>query len=63
MKGAKTMRKVIKPAYMDPKNSVDLFDGDRLNQWGTMYCIAPAILSSEVAEYWKEYVELQSKDA
>lgn len=41
-------RKIIKRAYDDPHNSIDLFDADRLNEFGEMYCVAPAILISQV---------------
>ena len=49
------MKKIVKPAYDDPNNSVDLFDGDRMNQWGEIFCIAPAILRSEIDFCWKRY--------
>jgi hypothetical protein len=54
------MRKVVQPAYMDPHNSVDLFDADRQNAWGDMFCVAPAILRREVEEYWQRYVKEQA---
>ena len=50
------MRKVVKTAYCDPDNSVDLFDGDRVNEFGHIFCVAPAILRSEVDSIWKRYV-------
>lgn len=49
------MKKVIKPAFMDPRNSVDLFDADRRNEFGEMFCVAPAILLHEVKEQWELY--------
>lgn len=52
------MRKVVKPAHCDPENSVDLFDGDRKNEFGQMYCIAPGITSGEqVRNYWLGYIK------
>lgn len=51
------MRKLIKPAHDDPDCSVDLFDADRQNPQGGLYCIAPAILLCEVEETWQRYVE------
>jgi hypothetical protein len=51
------MRKGVKPAYQDPDNSVDLFDIDRKNEFGEMYCVAPAILEREVDQCWKNYVQ------
>ena len=56
------MRKLIKPAYDDPHNSVDLFDADRRNDFGEMYCVAPAILYSQVKEEWARYVKHQEGD-
>lgn len=49
------MRKLVRPAHGDPHNSVDLFDADRKNQWGEMYCVAPAILSSQIESEWARY--------
>lgn len=54
------MRKLIKPAFDDPHNSVDLFDADRVNDFGEMYCVRPAILYSEVKMYWNWYVMEQA---
>ena len=51
------MRKIVKPAYLDPEYSVDVFDADYRNEFGGLYCVAPAILSSQVDETWNEYVE------
>lgn len=53
-------RKLIKPAYEDPHNSIDLFDADRKNEFGEMYCISPAILPQQVNAYWIGY--LKNKD-
>lgn len=50
------MRKYVKPASCDPKNSVSLFDADRKNEFGEMYCVAPAILQDRVDSYWADYV-------
>lgn len=49
------MRKLIRPAYGDPDNSVDLFDADQKNEFGEMYCVAPSILLREVDERWNQY--------
>ena len=38
------MKKLVKPAYEDPHHSVDVFDADRHNQWGDLYCVAPGDL-------------------
>lgn len=51
------MRKLVMPAHDDPHHSVDLFDADRRNQFGETYCIAPAILPSQVAQEWDRYQE------
>lgn len=51
------MRKIIKPSIMDPKRSVDLFDGDAINEFGDMLCIAPAILPEQADEYWRNYAK------
>ncbi len=50
-------RKLIKPAYDDPHNSIDLFDADRKNEFGEMYCVRPAILYSQADEYWTDYLK------
>jgi hypothetical protein len=55
------MKKVVKPAYEDPENSVDLFDGDRKNKFGETYCVAPAILPREVSWFWNRYQKTQEK--
>jgi len=49
------MKKIVKPAYGDPNHSVDLFDADRVNGFGEMFCVEPAILRSEVDFCWKRY--------
>ena len=49
------MRKLIRPAMMDPQNSVDLFDAGRRNAFGEMYCVAPAILACQAESYWEDY--------
>lgn len=51
------MKQLIKPAHDDSSNSVDLFDADRMNDFGDMYCVAPAILRSQVNDHWNRYVE------
>lgn len=56
------MRKLVKPALCDPDNSVDLFDADRKNELGEMYCIAPAILLCTVRDHWGGYVMNYNKD-
>ena len=56
----KMPRKLVKPAHDDPNNSVDLFDADRRNEFGEMYCVAPAILHQQVNNYWIGY--LKNKD-
>jgi len=49
------MKKIIKAAHDDPDHSVDLFDGERVNQFGEIFCVEPAILLSEVDSCWKRY--------
>lgn len=51
-----TPRKIVKPAYEDPNNSVDLFDASRENDFGEMYCVAPGILYEQIAEEWQRYL-------
>jgi hypothetical protein len=48
-------RKVVKTSFMDPQHSVDLYDGDRKNEFGTMHCVAPAILPYQVDSFWEVY--------
>jgi hypothetical protein len=55
------MTKIVKPAFDDPQNSVDLFDGDRRNEFGEMYCVAPAILYCQVNDEWSRYVRQETK--
>lgn len=55
------MKMMIRPSHDDPHNSVDLFDRDRRNQWGEFWCVAPAILYSQVKEEWRRY-EQECKD-
>ena len=47
---------LVRPAYLDPEHSVDLFDANRLNDDDEMYCVAPAILPAQVDQYWELYV-------
>jgi len=56
------MRKLVKSARVDPKNSVDLFDADRQNEFGEMYCVAPAILPQQVNNYWLGYIKNKGED-
>ena len=57
------MRKLVKPSHDDPHHSVDLFDADRLNDFGYMYCVAPAILASQVNYYWERYIQSFSDES
>lgn len=41
----------------DPQNSVSLFDMNRKNVYGEMFCVAPDILSFEVDRYWDSYLK------
>ena len=52
--GAKV--KMVRPAHADPVNSVDLFDRTREGYFGGAYCVAAAILPSEVDEHWSRYI-------
>lgn len=56
------MRKLILPAHEDPCHSVDLFDADRRNQWGELYCIRPAVLLAQVEESWQNYLKEGNHD-
>ncbi|NTU49427.1 MAG: hypothetical protein HGA87_00775 [Desulfobulbaceae bacterium] len=56
------MRKLIKPSTIDPIGSVSLFDFDRVNDFGSMYCVAAHILMREVDEYWSQYVEYRNEE-
>jgi len=51
------MKCIIKPSASDLKNSVDVFDLDKRNKEGGMFCVAAAILPEQAKEYWKEYVK------
>ena len=55
------MKKVIKPSVSDPVNSVDLFDGDRVNEFGRMYCVSPALLDYQANAEWESYVKKENK--
>jgi hypothetical protein len=46
----------LKPAYMDPHNSFDLMDRERMNDFGRHVCVAPAILRHEAERYMSDYV-------
>jgi hypothetical protein len=50
------MTKGVKECSYDSK-SVSLFDADRKNEFGKMYCIASGILQSEVDWYWNLYIK------
>jgi hypothetical protein len=58
MHKAKDAKKLVRTAKMDPQNSVSLFDRNRRNEFGELYCVACAILRSEVDWYWEQYVDL-----
>lgn len=57
----KTMRKLVKPAHSDPEHSMDLFDADRKNDSGEMFCVQSGILPSEVDKCWEEYESKEIK--
>lgn len=57
------MKKVIKPSKSDPENSVDLFDADRENEFGEMFCVNPGILPEDADAYWTYYMNNPSKKA
>ena len=50
------MRKLVLPSVSDPRHSVDLFDADLQNEFGEMFCVAPAILPGQADEQWRDYV-------
>lgn len=52
----RTPKQLTRPAAADPFKSVSLFDANRENEWGEMYCVAPSILQSEVDEHWNAYL-------
>lgn len=56
------MRKVIKPCSYGP-NSVSVFDADRTNEYGEMYCVASGVMrdsdqaNTQGSEFhWVSYV-------
>jgi len=55
------MRRVIYPCVFDPARTVSVFDADRTNQFGEMYCVADGIAPEEVDQRWKEYVRTSSR--
>ena len=55
------MKKLVKRSYMDSRNSVDLFDADRKNSIGDMYCVSPAILLHQIDKEWKRYIDSQKR--
>lgn len=54
--GASKARKLVSPCSYDPRFSVSLFDSNRKNQSGEMYCVASGILHCQVDEEWKRYL-------
>jgi hypothetical protein len=55
------MKKLVKPSLYDPvpeHHSVDLFDSDRINEYGDMLCVASAILPVQADQYWNNYLKL-----
>ena len=52
----KPMR-VVRPAIDDPVNSVSVLDGGRLMASGKHFCVAPAIVPSQVDDAWNRYLE------
>jgi len=55
--------KFVLPAYLDPDNSVDLFDRSRKNEFGDTYCVSPAILPEQVDQQWEDYLVGLANDA
>jgi hypothetical protein len=51
-------QKLVKPAYMDPTHSVDLFDSNRRNEFGGFFCVAAAISFDEVDSEWANYLHV-----
>lgn len=49
--------KEVRESINDPDNSVSLFDSNRRNQYGEMYCVEPDILVSQVDEFWGIYIK------
>jgi hypothetical protein len=52
------MRKVIRTCSYD-SNSVSLFDGDRKNELGEMYCVQSGILYEQTDMFWGWYLEAE----
>ena len=48
------MKKLVRVCSYD-SNSVSLFDADRKNEFGEIYCVSPGILRNEVSLYWNTY--------
>jgi len=55
-------KQLVRPAVADPDNSVDLFDSTRANPAGTAFCVAAAIMRSDVQRYWQEYLRTYPQD-
>ena len=56
------MKLVVKPSHEDQSNSVDVFDADRVNEFGGMYCVAPAIHFDQVDDAWDKYTEYRAEE-
>ena len=56
------MRRVIYPCVFDPARTVAIYDADRVNAYGEMYCVADGIAPDEVDQYWGEYVKRKTLD-
>jgi len=56
------MRRVIYPCVFDLA-MVSVYDVDRINAYGEMYCVAEGIPPEEVDQRWDEYVQRRTLDS
>ena len=50
-------KKGIRFSHNDPENSISLFDLNRINDFGELYCVQPDIIEEQVDYFWKLYLE------
>jgi len=55
-------RMLVAPAFEELENSVDVFDADRKNSFGGLYCVAAVILLSQVEQAWDQYAEYRAEE-
>lgn len=59
----KNAKQGVRISVNNPENSVSLFDLNRKNDFGELYCVAPDILESQVEEFWSEYIHQLTEKA